>query len=92
MKNKVYVARPDTWYKEGTICEFLCEITPDSGLFSGIKIVESDDANYLNLGYGIGDEFLDEEGCGLDEFDMYEVEDDSLYEVGSFYNKKDNIT
>jgi hypothetical protein len=88
MKNKVFVARPDSWYKEGTICELICEITEDSGLFSGIKVVKDDDHDYINMGREIGHEFLDEESCTYDEFDIYELEEASLYKAGDLYRER----
>ena len=32
-----YIARPDTWFDAGTVAHRICEITPASGLFSGIR-------------------------------------------------------
>ena len=67
---KRYIAKPNTWYKEGTEAFLICEVTDDSGLFKGIKKVEEDDNISFIENYGIGYEFEDEELCGYDEFDI----------------------
>lgn len=54
---KKFIAKPDTWFDEGTEAILLAQYAPDclAGLFSGIK-----------------DGHPDEEGCGFDEFEIIE--------------------
>lgn len=75
MKSR-FIAKPNTWFKEGSECEFMGWVTPHSldgfraGLFYGPRIVES-----LSEGHGcrfIGDEIMDEEVCCEDEFEVIE--------------------
>ena len=52
-----FIAKPDTWYDEGTEAKLLADYGPEStgGLFIGIK-----------------DGVEDEEGCSFDEFEIIE--------------------
>lgn len=76
-KNKkiIYIAKPDTWFKEGTVCELICETGNDSGLFRGTRLVDGEYKYELEQ-HKIGDERLnDEEGCGYDEFYAIDISD-----------------
>ena len=71
-KDYVYIAKKDTWYKEGTQAMLIGDIDGNSGLFSGIKEVLPDDHPTFLSRYEVGEEFIDEEVCGYDEFYIYE--------------------
>ena len=62
-----YIAKADGWFKEGTEVKFidfiLCGPENDVGLFSGIRVSEGEGI------HKIGEEYLDEEVCPLDEFE-----------------------
>ena len=60
--NKKYIAKPDTWFKEGTECKLLDDYSEsfDGGLFEGIIIDEN------------GNEKIDEEICDFNEFNIIE--------------------
>lgn len=77
------IAKPDTWYKEGTEVRLaygkepyeritfkeLYENIEASGIgavFSGTRIVHF--PNETTTGKAVGDEYLDEELCGWEEF------------------------
>lgn len=64
-KNKIYIAKPDTWYKEGYQVKLIDDMG-DMGLFEGIRICE----NPLSEGkwHTVGEEYEDEEICTMDEF------------------------
>lgn len=71
-KDYVYIAKKDTWYKEGTEAMLIGDISGNSGLFRGVKEVRADDHPNLLSRHEVGEEFIDEELCGYDEFDIYE--------------------
>lgn len=88
---KKYIAKPHTWFKEGTEATIL----PDDdfgemgGIYEGIYIVGTcvDDTGaiydpyagynkfWIDKGYKIGDEVIMRELCGHDEFDVIEEEE-----------------
>lgn len=45
--NKKYIAKPNTWFDEGTEATLICEITSEYGLFSGIKDGKEDEEGCL---------------------------------------------
>ena len=77
-----YIAKPDTWFKEGTECiledDFRTgHVDSDMGLFRGIYIVGSNegyDTYWYNKGYKEGDEVEMNEVCPFDEFDIIDME------------------
>lgn len=68
---RIFIAKPDTWYKEGTLCKFLGEVTDDQGIFLGLRVVE--EQYEVNAGYKMGEERMDEEVCGYDEFYIIDI-------------------
>jgi hypothetical protein len=77
---KIYIAKPDTWFKEGTevnlVEDYRQDNFPDIGLFQGIFVI--DDEKWLNVKqqwrtHEVGDEVIDREVCNFDEFDEKEV-------------------
>ncbi len=76
-----FIARKDTWYKEGTEAELIAHCSV-AGLFRGWLLVTEDHPNDFKKLRGVGDENWDEEMCGWEEFDIYkdgqpvEIEDD----------------
>jgi hypothetical protein len=70
---KIFIAKPNTWYKEGTECKLLQEYEENGfGLFEGIRIAQED---YEKPRHEIGEEYLDEEVCTYDEFYIVEIAD-----------------
>lgn len=71
-----YITKPNEWFKANTeailIDDYRSGPSPDfnMGLFEGIRICE----NPLSEGqwHEIGDEYIDQEVCGFDEFDIVE--------------------
>ena len=61
--SKIFVAKKDTWFKRGTITVLIDDYRPDlnSGLFVGTRSPEN------------GEESLDEEICGFEEFEPLKV-------------------
>ena len=59
-----YIAKPNTWFDEGTEVEIM------EGPWDSTDI----DGNYIGFGLFVGfrNGSLDEESCGLDEFDIVE--------------------
>ena len=87
MKYVKLIAKPDTWFKAGTEAfdddEYGKRITLESYnkwlksgsiLVRGIRVCEHD--YELKLGYKLGEERIDGELCGIDEFDMTIVDDE----------------
>jgi hypothetical protein len=83
------IAKPDTWFKAGTEAfdydEYGKRITLESYnkwlksgsiLARGIRVCEHD--YELKLGYKLGEERIDGELCGIDEFDVEVVEEERL--------------
>ena len=67
-----YIAKPNTWFKAGTEVELLVDCRPDGwdlGIFKGIRICENSGAE---AGKPVGTEYLDEEDCSFDEFEIKE--------------------
>ena len=69
---KVYIAKKNTWYDEGSICALIDDYRPqmDSGLFYGWRTC----TNPNSEGKPFGERHLDEEVCLFDEFDIEEFE------------------
>lgn len=87
--NKQYVkliAKPDTWFKEGTeVYNYDADYDKKQRLtleewnewvkagiccVRGIRICELGNGEVENLGYKVGEERIDGECCGIDEFDV----------------------
>lgn len=91
MKTVKLIAKPNTWFKEGTevfdyneygkrlsLEEFEKWKNEDNGwgiLVRGIRVCEEGCGEVENLGYKVGDERIDGELCGIDEFDVEIIED-----------------
>ena len=62
-----YIAKPDTWFVEGTECELVADGRPQMniGIFRGKRISEG-----LPELHPAGEEYLDEENCSFDEFEV----------------------
>lgn len=63
------IAKPGTWFKAGTAVELIGDCRPDklnSGIFCGIRICDNPAAESRLL----GEEYLDEELCSWDEFEV----------------------
>lgn len=73
-----YIARPDTWYKEGTECQLEANCGPSCGLFRGIIKVNESHGPYWIDNIGKGNEAEDGELCGWDEFDVYDGEGNEI--------------
>jgi hypothetical protein len=70
----LYRAKPDTWFKEGTVAELVESIYTNDGkefgIFRGTYIVGDTgyDKFWYNKGYKEGDEVVMNELCCFDEF------------------------
>lgn len=64
----VYISKPGEWFKAGTVCILIDDYRPgmDAGLFKGIRVCENPGAEAETLGV----EYMDEEICSFDEFDI----------------------
>jgi len=65
-----YISKGD-WFKKGTEVKCIDLYTSDgynAGLFKGIRICDSPKSENKKL----GEEYIDEEFCSIDEFDIYE--------------------
>ena len=62
-----YIARPDTWFIEGTECELLVDCRPQMsfGIFSGKRCSEGKPELHP-----VGEVYVDEEDCSFDEFEV----------------------
>lgn len=62
-----YVAKPDTWFVEGTECELIADGRPQMnvGIFSGKRCSEGSPELHP-----IGEIYEDEEDCSFDEFEV----------------------
>jgi hypothetical protein len=77
----VYIAKPDTWFKEGTIAEleeylFIDGNSCKHGLFRGTYVVgpnEGYDTYWHKQGYKEGDEVQMTELCAYEEFEKRDV-------------------
>ena len=70
---KIYIAKKDEWFKEGSECELLEDYEYGSGLYKGIYIIgknEDYDTFWHKQGYKEGDEVMMNEICGHDEFQI----------------------
>ncbi len=70
---KKYIAKPNTWFKEGSECILVSDCENFGGIFSGIRVCE-DNPNENSMGYKPGEEREDEELCSWDEFEIVENE------------------
>jgi len=66
-----YIARKDTWFKEGTECKLIEDFGYNSGIFEGIFVI--DEKNWLKVktkwnNNKVGDEVIDREVCSFNEF------------------------
>jgi hypothetical protein len=68
---KKYVAKPDTWFVAGTVCELVDDYSPQMtcGLFRGLRKCENPASEG---GHPLGEVREDEEVCSFDEFDVVE--------------------
>lgn len=66
-----YLAKPNTWFDEGTEVVLLVDCRPQMsiGIFKGIRTSEG-----LPELHPVGEKYMDEEDCSFDEFN--EVEDE----------------
>ena len=64
-----YIAKKDTWFVEGSECEFLCDVFESSGLFRGPRKCENPASE---AGHPLGEVYDDEEVCTYDEFEISE--------------------
>ncbi len=62
---KIYTAKPDTWFNEGKECELIVDLKNGSGIFSGFRTCENSRSEGR---HSVGDVYLDEELCTMDEF------------------------
>lgn len=62
-----YIALPDTWFKAGTEVQLLVDCRPQMsmGIFLGKRISEG-----VPELHPVGEEYLDEEDCNFDEFEV----------------------
>lgn len=65
-----YIAKKDTWFKEGTECELIESYDESCGLYRGVYIVSDSeyDKYWYNKGHIKGDEVIMNEVCTHDEF------------------------
>ena len=72
--NKKYIAKANTWFKEGTEAHREEEILPDSAIYRGIYVVGSEpcDDYWHKKGYKKGDDVEISEHCNDDEFIIVE--------------------
>ena len=63
-----YIAKHNTWFKEGTEAKLIDDYENDMGLFEGVRICENPKAE--GKWHNIGDEYQDQEVCFLDEFEV----------------------
>lgn len=88
MKYVKLIARPDTWFKAGTEVysddEYGKRLTLEEFeewkkdgmiLVRGVRICEAGNGEVENLGYKVGEERIDGEICGIDEFDVEIIEE-----------------
>ncbi len=71
--SKRYIAKKDTWFKEGTECKLLEDYQEVGGLYQGIYIVGENkgyDTFWHKKGYKEGDEVEMNEVCSHDEFNV----------------------
>lgn len=74
MKKK-YISKGE-YFKKDVECELVSELIDDCmGIFKGVRVCPfEEEAKCHNV--KIGDEYIDEELCGLDEFEVIECEDE----------------
>ena len=73
-----YIAKKDTWFKEGTEVKFVEDFSGNGikmGLFEGTFVIN--DEKWLKVKQHwnknkVGDEVVDREVCNYDEFDIIE--------------------
>jgi len=77
---KKYIAKADSWFKEGTEVKLVEDYRGDNfasiGLFEGIFVI--DEEKWLKVkqhwnNNKVGDEVIDREVCNFDEFDIIET-------------------
>lgn len=66
-----YIAKKDTWFKEGTEVILIDDYGNYTGLFSGTRVCQnpSSEGNWKKL----NEEYQDEEVCLFEEFDIKEI-------------------
>lgn len=64
---KKYISNGE-WFKKDTEAYLLCELTKESGLFRGIRVCDDP----ASEGRKLGEEYVDEDGCRYDEFNIIE--------------------
>jgi hypothetical protein len=77
----IYIAKPNSWFKEGTMAELLEYHYTDAngekyGLFRGTYVVEKNegyDKFWHDRGFGEGDEVQMNEVCAYSEFEERDV-------------------
>jgi len=81
MGNKVkYIAKPDTWFKEGTECFKDEDMYRGSAIYRGTYVIGSCnpdgyDKFWYEKGHKDGDEVEMREICSHNEFEIIEVDD-----------------
>jgi hypothetical protein len=75
MTNKriIFIAKPDTWYKEYTSAEIVADGRPqmNSAVFRGIRVCDG----LHNELHKLGEEYIDEELCSFEEFIEVKIEE-----------------
>lgn len=64
---KIYIAKPDSWFKTGTEVKLVADCGDAGGIFVGTRVCENSDAEG---GRVVGEAYEDEELCSWDEFDV----------------------
>ena len=69
-----YIANPDTWFDAGTECELVADGRPQMniGIFRGLRTSEGSPELHP-----FGEQYIDEEDCSFDEFEVVDGEDSS---------------
>ena len=67
MVKKKYIAKPNTWFKEGTEVQLVDDCGEMGGVFCGIRIAQNE-TEYSDGRRAKDDEYEDEELCPWDEF------------------------
>ena len=71
-EGRKYIAKPNSWFIEGTECYLDEIINNDIGIFEGKHKIEKfcTKTKWESMGYKVGDIVDDREICMFDEFDM----------------------
>jgi hypothetical protein len=67
---KYYIPKKDTWFKENQLVVLLNDYGNGTGLFLGYRVCENPDSE--GSWKRIGEEYLDEEMCLFEEFNIIE--------------------